>query len=402
MLVSEIRIAARHRKDMGDVASLAKSIDEIGLLHPVVVTPDGTLIAGERRLAAIKMLGWIDVPVTVIDLANIVRGEHDENVLRKDFTPSEAVAIGEALLPMEREAAKERQRTHEETGYVKVTDPGGALDRVASTVGMSRPTYAKAAEVVRAAEEDPARFGGLLEKMDDTGNVHGAFKELKRARREAAKSAIPDDLPASQDRFTLLQGDMREIGPEFTPDSIDIIITDPPYPQEYLPLYESLAKFGAYVLKPGGSMLVMVGQSYLPEILAAMIPHMSYQWTLAYLTPGGQSAQLWQRKVNTFWKPVLWFVKGEYSGDWIGDVAKSAVNDNDKRFHEWGQSESGMADLIERFTYPGQTILDPFCGAGTTGVVAVSMNRNFIGIDNDVVAFETAEKRLMESVRCLV
>jgi ParB family chromosome partitioning protein len=45
--IDEIIVGKRHRRDLGDVASLAKSIDAHGLLHPVVVTPDGRLIAGE-------------------------------------------------------------------------------------------------------------------------------------------------------------------------------------------------------------------------------------------------------------------------------------------------------------------------------------------------------------------
>ena len=50
------------------------------------------------------------IPVTVVDLDAVVRGEFAENAVRKDFTPSEAVAIKRALEPIEREAAKERQR----------------------------------------------------------------------------------------------------------------------------------------------------------------------------------------------------------------------------------------------------------------------------------------------------
>jgi site-specific DNA-methyltransferase (adenine-specific) len=56
-----------------------------------------------------------------------------------------------------------------------------------------------------------------------------------------------------------------------------------------------------------------------------------------------------------------------------------------------------MADIIERFTLPGQTICDPFCGGGTTGVVAVRMNRLFIGIDSDATAVATTLKRLAEA-----
>jgi site-specific DNA-methyltransferase (adenine-specific) len=121
---------------------------------------------------------------------------------------------------------------------------------------------------------------------------------------------------------------------------------------------------------------------------------LTYHWTLAYLTPGGQAVQLWQRKVNTFWKPILVFTKGEYTGAWFGDVAKSDVNDNDKRFHEWGQSESGMVDLIERLTKPGDLIVDPFLGAGTTGVAALATGRQFIGCDIDADHVAKADARI--------
>jgi hypothetical protein len=159
-------------------------------------------------------------------------------------------------------------------------------------------------------------------------------------------------------------------------------------------VYERLARLAAHCLKPGGSCFVMVGQSYLPEILALMTPHLTYHWTLSYLTPGGQAVQLWQRKVNTFWKPVLWFVKGEYNGRWLGDVSRSNPNDNDKRFHHWGQSESGMLDLVERCSEPGHVILDPFCGGGTTGIASVATGRVFIGADSDFHAIKRTHERI--------
>jgi hypothetical protein len=114
----DIHVGARFRRDLGDIDALARSIAEIGLLHPVVVTPEGDLIAGRRRLEAHRKLGLADVPVTVVDLHELVRGEHAENVLRKDFTPSEAVAIGAALEEVER-AARLRQR-HPQVSYLRV------------------------------------------------------------------------------------------------------------------------------------------------------------------------------------------------------------------------------------------------------------------------------------------
>ena len=122
--ISKIRVRSRYTKNLGDIASLAASIKELGLLHPIVIRPDGRLIAGERRLAACKKLGWKSIPVTVIDLKEVVRGEFAENAFRKDFLPSEIDAIRRAIEPIERKAAKERQRQHGRTAPGRANSPG--------------------------------------------------------------------------------------------------------------------------------------------------------------------------------------------------------------------------------------------------------------------------------------
>lgn len=53
-----IIVGFRYRKDLGDLRPLADSIAEVGLLHPIVVTAEGLLIAGQRRLEACRLLGW--------------------------------------------------------------------------------------------------------------------------------------------------------------------------------------------------------------------------------------------------------------------------------------------------------------------------------------------------------
>ena len=108
--ISKIRVGRRHRRDLGDIDSLAKSIADIGLLHPIVLRSDGRLIAGERRLQACKSLGWKQVPVRVVNIDQIVRGEFAENAYRKDFLPSEIDAIRRVMEPLQRAAAKENQR----------------------------------------------------------------------------------------------------------------------------------------------------------------------------------------------------------------------------------------------------------------------------------------------------
>jgi ParB/RepB/Spo0J family partition protein len=82
--ISKIVIGKRHRRELGDIEGLAANIRDVGLLHPVVITPGYHLIAGERRTLAFQLLKRDPIPVTIVDLDKIARGEHAENTYRKD------------------------------------------------------------------------------------------------------------------------------------------------------------------------------------------------------------------------------------------------------------------------------------------------------------------------------
>jgi hypothetical protein len=56
--IHAIVVGPRHRRDLGDTGEVIRRIAAIGLSHPIVLTPDTKLIAGERRLAACKQLSW--------------------------------------------------------------------------------------------------------------------------------------------------------------------------------------------------------------------------------------------------------------------------------------------------------------------------------------------------------
>ena len=73
---------------------------------------------------------------------------------------------------------------------------------------------------------------------------------------------------------------------------------------------------------------------------------------------------------------------------------------SEERFglHEWAQTETSMAAVIEKFTSPGETVLDPFLGSGTTGVAALRLGRRFIGSDIDLEAVQVAAARLQSTV----
>lgn len=178
--------------------------------------------------------------------------------------------------------------------------------------------------------------------------------------------------------------DIRELtDADIADESVDVIITDPPYPAQYVDLFDALGTLAARVLKPGGALIAMTGQLYLPRYLELLSRHMDYHWTLAYTTPGGQAVQVWNKEVNTFWKPLLWFTKGKREARWVSDVINTPVNANDKDHHHWGQGIEGMQAIIEKFSNPGDVVLDPFLGGGTTGVAAKMLGRRFVGVEVD-------------------
>lgn len=174
----------------------------------------------------------------------------------------------------------------------------------------------------------------------------------------------------------------------------DFIITDPPYPKEFLPLWEVLGRRANEWLKEGGLLIAMSGQSYLDNIFSILGQYLEYYWTAAYLTPG-QPTPLRQVNVNSTWKPLLIYSKGKYSGKIFGDVFVS--KGNDKVNHKWGQSESGMFDIISKICLPGQSILDPFCGAGTTGVAALRHGCLFDGLELEEENVNISKARLNDA-----
>lgn len=83
--IDRIKVKRRVRKDAGDIDALAASMSAHGLLHPIVLGRRNELIAGGRRLAAAKKLGWKTINAVVVDIpdkAGKLELELEENVQR--------------------------------------------------------------------------------------------------------------------------------------------------------------------------------------------------------------------------------------------------------------------------------------------------------------------------------
>jgi ParB-like chromosome segregation protein Spo0J len=202
--ISKIQVKNRIRKDFGDIDGLAESIQKLGLLQPIVVTPGMILIAGERRLTAVKQLGWGEIETTIkaaIDREEEILCEIAENESRKDFTPSERVAYGLELEQIERVKALERMRTS--TGG---TNPQPRVDRpypeqtgktdviVGEKVGLSGPTYRRAKRVIESEDKE------VIDKMDKGEiGIATAYDLIKAKKQEEAKEDKPVMQPDKQE-----------------------------------------------------------------------------------------------------------------------------------------------------------------------------------------------------------
>ena len=284
---------------------------------------------------------------------------------------------------------------------IKDLQPKASQRAIADMVGVANTTIAadlgtveRDRNVAKTPEELPPWTA--QDTYDPTSRARSeANKEIRKQEDAVAQEEKIARYATFETKASVLVADIKTATLESLglSNPVDAIITDPPYPREFLPLFGELARFAGDTLREGGSLLVMSGESHLPEVyeLLTSDPRLQYQWTMCYMTPG-PATQLRGRPIASNWKPIIWLTKGKYSGARFNDVFENPTQD--KRFHHWGQGEVGMSQIIERMTNKGDIVIDPFLGGGTTGVCCVRLERMFYGFDIDTEAVKTARARI--------
>ena len=185
------------------------------------------------------------------------------------------------------------------------------------------------------------------------------------------------------DLNTIYTGDARELIAQIPDASIDLIFTDPPYLKEFLPLYHWLAKEAERVLKPTGFLLCYVGNVWKAEIYRYLLnTNLDYFWDFIAMH-SGMGTMVWSKRVIARHKSILAFRKSDLAMPRTNVLGVWTGTGGDKRFHRWGQDESTARYFIDCFTRPGDIVLDPFIGGGTTGSVCKVLDRRWIGYEID-------------------
>lgn len=213
--------------------------------------------------------------------------------------------------------------------------------------------------------------------------------------------AGPDITPYYRDEWvSIFHGDCRELLPTFQADAL---VTDPPFnvgkdygihkdampDDEYEAMLRGLIEAGPNV------QAWVVPKKYLRHLLNLM-PDAQ----LVILKRGAQGPQRWgwsdqhelllvrgrpRVKAPTLWEGIR--LKGE--GYFFREETYG---------HPGYTPYPIMARLVDLLTGPGQTVVDPFSGTGTTLVAAKSQNRRAIGIEINEAYCEIAAKRLAQGV----
>ena len=217
---------------------------------------------------------------------------------------------------------------------------------------------------------------------------------------------------------------------------------DKKIPYEYQEWCSTWASEWLRVLKPGASVFIFAGRRMAHRCICAMeesgfifrdmiawekdsAPHRAQRISEVYKRRNDSlNEEKWSGwrvgNLRPVFEPILWFQKPYKLGATLADnvinhevgafndllwnnytinsqnIIKTKKEKSDHGLHPTQKPLSLMNALIELTTKPGQIVLDPFMGSGSTCVSAKSLGRNYIGFELDKNYYEIAKNRIKE------
>lgn len=239
-----------------------------------------------------------------------------------------------------------------------------------------------------------------------------------------------------RDGITIYRGDCLEVLAELVAGGVDLILTDPPYnvsrsgkvgrierrgvrPDGTSSHREIRRDFGEWdhewdpapflgearrLLRPGGSLVAFTSEFLFAPYLCSGLDHRSLlYWRKSNPAPNFRS-QVVRAVEMAVWQTQggAWtFNAGGYRPNvWEGPIVSgySVVNNGEARVHPTQKPLWLMREWIQLFSNPGDLIVDPFMGSGTTLRAAADLGRRAIGIELDEGYCAAAIERLRQGV----
>lgn len=437
ILASAIKIAANRQRQSFDanyLRELSDSIQSKSLLHaPIlrVVGEDYFLVAGECRLRAVK---------DIYDLGGAFR--HDGEAVREGFIPYtllddlDPLAAEEAELE---ENIRRRDLTWQERALAtkRLTVLRG---KQAAVAGLSHPTSADIARELFPEATSTLADGELgvyqaqtrqesivADHLDDpevraAKSAPEAFKILKRkeATRKNAELAESVGKVYTSEVHRVLNEDSLVWLTKCPAETFDVILTDPPYgmgadefgdaggaaiqqhnyldsPENFQRIMNIFVEHSFRVTKAQAHLYCFCDIDWFMELRLKFSEAgwWVHRTPIIWNKPSGNRVPWPQHGPQRKWEMLLYAVKGKKPILKIApDVITFPADDN------LGLSAQKpvalFEDLLRRSCYPGDSILDPFCGTGTIFAAAHNLKCKATGIELDPASFGIAVKRVGE------
>ena len=477
IVVPEGRREATHE----DVMKLAESIETIGMLHPITVRRDGeqyALVAGMQRLEVMKQAGHTEIECTVLDCDELrcELAAIDENLIRREL---HYIDIGE--LAIRRDEILDALGMRAKGGENQFTRRGGesgappqTTESMAAEMGIKERTLQEYKQLARdlIPESKEAAKKGLITKKDalelsrlkheeqrevfvkGSGGkkaIAAALHEVLFKAEQAQRNALPASRTAGAfDKVeigscTLYQGDAFDIFPELECDSIDAVLTDPPYgitAEEWdkaPPLdsmwqwFDAITKATAnFVMFAAGKFtmdlsvsnrkwyrydLVWVKNNRLGFLNANKQPMRAHEHILVFGRPGFREEATYNPiKTPSGAKPgterkVKMSESGIYRNKGCVRISDGTVHPCsilrftsvpvNKRHHSTQKPIKLMKRLLKTYTNEGNTVFDPFAGSGTTALACLLLGRRCVAIEKEPKYFDIMCKRIEQAHRAM-
>jgi len=371
--------------------ALAADIAINGVMHPVVIDEDDNILDGHHRYeidpsAPTRVVAGLseDEKQAYTIRANLARRNLSPEQGREVAKKQKAIAkrLREATPPWTQQRIATLLGVDRSTVSVWFSDVKGhnakSQPRVDARVKLPKPAKEEAVRRVLAGEEQKqvaADFGvspaTISQAVKKSGEIHS--RDDDKARKTA-------HLKSS--KFDVRRGDFRQVLADV--EGVSLVLTDPPYPKEFLPLWEDLGKWAQSALSDDGLLIAYSGQMFLPQVLELLGKHLDFWWCGAVIHKGsGNLSPLGHpvRKVVNKWKPLLMFMKRGGVGFQrdFSDLLDGAGKQ--KSEHNWQQHEAEAAALVRAFTKEGELVVDPFAGSGGFCRAAHDLGRIAIGAE---------------------
>lgn len=199
-------------------------------------------------------------------------------------------------------------------------------------------------------------------------------------------------------RATLYWGDCRDVLP--TLPRVDAVVTDPPYGVNLS--YDGYEDTPENLAELVGEWLPLARDLADRVVFTTGIKTISFypqpDWILCWAISGAGGMSPWG---FSCWQPIMAYGRDPYLAAGLGSrpdlIFKNETSD--KNGHPCPKPVGFMKALIARASLDDHSLADPFMGSGTTGVAAVQMGRDFIGIEREERYFDIACRRIEQAQR---